>query len=64
MTIAIDGMHCQACVRRVQKALESVPGARVEKVDIGSAVIDIGAASEGAVLEAVRKAGYEPQKAA
>jgi copper chaperone len=60
MTIAINGMHCQACVRRVQKALEGVEGARVEKVDIGSAVISIDAAKEGAVLDAVRKAGYEP----
>lgn len=64
MTIAINGMHCQACVRRVQKALEGVAGARVEKVDIGSAVVAIDAAQEGAVLDAVRKAGYEPRAAA
>ena len=63
MTVAINGMHCQACVRRVQKALESVEGARVEKVEIGSAVVEIDPARELLVLQAVRQAGYEPQAA-
>ena len=63
MTVAITGMHCQACVRRVQKALESVEGARVEKVEIGSAVVEIDPAREPLVLQAVRQAGYEPQAA-
>jgi P-type Cu+ transporter len=30
-------MHCQACVRRVEKALATVEGAKVESVEIGSA---------------------------
>jgi copper chaperone CopZ len=64
MNIAITGMHCDACVRRVRKALEGVDGARVEKVEVGSAVVDVDPAREAAVLEAVRKAGYESQKAA
>jgi len=51
-------------VRRVQKALETVDGAKVEKVDIGSAVVAVDAARESAVLDAVRKAGYEANKAA
>jgi copper chaperone CopZ len=59
MTIAIDGMHCQACVRRVQKALEAVEGARVENVEVGSAVVIADAGREAALLEAIRKAGYE-----
>jgi copper chaperone len=62
MKIAIDGMHCQACVQRVRKALEKVQGTRVEQVDIGSAVVAADADREGAVLEAVRKAGYETRK--
>lgn len=60
MTIQISGMHCQACVRRVQKALESLPDAHVKSVEIGSATVDIDAARESAVIEAIRKAGYEP----
>lgn len=62
MTIAIQGMHCQACVRRVEKAIAGVEGAHVEKVEIGSASVDIDPAKQQAVLDAVRKAGYEPQK--
>ena len=64
MKVAITGMHCQACVRRVQKALETVDGAKVEKVEIGSAVVAVDAARETAVLDAVRKAGYEASSAA
>jgi len=60
MTITIDGMHCQACVNRVRKALEGVAGAKTEKVEVGSAVVAVDAGREPAVLEAVRKAGYEP----
>ena len=63
MQIAIQGMHCQACVRRVQKALENVEGAKVEAVEVGSAVVNVEPARETAVLEAVRKAGYEARAA-
>jgi copper chaperone len=62
MNIAIQGMHCQACVRRVEKAVSSVEGAKVEKVEIGSASVVADPAREQAVLDAVRKAGYEARK--
>ena len=62
MKIAIDGMHCQACVQRVRKALEKVEGTQIQQVDIGSAVVVTDPARETAVLEAVRKAGYETRK--
>ncbi len=61
MRVAIEGMHCDACVRRVRKAIEKVAGAHVEDVQIGSAVISIDPEHEPAILEAVRKAGYEPR---
>lgn len=64
MNITIDGMHCQACVNRVRKALEGVAGARPEKVEVGSATVTVDPGREQAVLEAVRKAGYEPHAAA
>jgi len=63
MNITIDGMHCQACVNRVQKALEGVAGARPEKVEVGSAVVAVDPGREQAVLDAVRKAGYTPHPA-
>jgi copper chaperone len=63
MKLAIDGMHCDACVRRVQKALAGVEGAQVEKVEIGAADVGIDSAREQAVLEAIQKAGYAAHKA-
>jgi copper chaperone CopZ len=62
MKVAIEGMHCQACVRRVQNAIVSVEGTRVQDVEIGSAVVVVDPKREEAVLEAVRKAGYEARK--
>ena len=61
MKIAIEGMHCQACVQRVRKALEKLEGVSVESVEVGSADLIADAARESAVLDAVRKAGYEPR---
>jgi copper chaperone len=63
MKVAIEGMHCQACVQRVRKALERVDGAHVESVDVGSAAVAIDPARQTDVLEAIRKAGHEPRKA-
>jgi copper chaperone len=62
MRVAIEGMHCQACVRRVEKAIAGVPGARPEKVEVGSAVVAADLAHEQAVLDAIRKAGYEARR--
>ncbi len=42
--------------------MEKVDGARVEDVQIGSAVVSIDPKQESAILEAVRKAGYEPRQ--
>ncbi len=62
MKVAIEGMHCQACVRRVEKAIAGVEGAQTHKVEIGSANVATDPAHEQAVLDAVRKAGYEARK--
>jgi len=63
MKLSIEGMHCDACVRRVRKAIEKVDGARIENVGIGSAAVAIAENRESAVLDAVRQAGYEARKA-
>ena len=34
--LSIEGMHCEACIRRVTNALNSVEGVRVDSVEIGS----------------------------
>ena len=62
MKLAIEGMHCQACVTRVRKALEKVEGTRVDGVDVGAAEVTIDGPREPLVLDAIRKAGYEPRK--
>ncbi len=62
MNVAIEGMHCQACVRRVEKAVAGVEGARPETVEVGSAVVATDAEHEQAVLDAIRKAGYPARK--
>jgi copper chaperone len=35
--LSIEGMHCEACIRRVTNALNSVEGVRVDSVEVGSA---------------------------
>lgn len=64
MKLQISGMHCQACVKRVEKALNAVPSAQVQRVDVGSAELSVDALQEAAVLEAVRKAGFDAQASA
>jgi copper chaperone len=50
LRLAIDGMHCAACVRRVRNALEALasaqPGVRVVEVEIGSALLESNLAAE------------------
>ncbi len=60
MKVEIDGMHCDACVRRVTKALEEVEGAEVKKVEVGSAEVKVDPALAEAILEAIRRAGFNP----
>jgi copper chaperone len=62
MKLAIEGMHCQACVRRVQSAIVGVEGAKAQQVEIGSAVVSVDPKREETVLDAVRKAGYEARR--
>jgi copper chaperone len=39
LNLAIEGMHCGACVRRVTSALQGVEGVRVNSVEVGSAKV-------------------------
>ncbi len=58
--IDISGMSCGHCVARVTKALSSVPGVRVDDVQVGSARVayEPSAVSPEAILRAVRDLGY------
>ena len=61
-TVAIGGMSCNHCVRAVHTALADLPGAQVERVEIGSATVryDPAQTTPAAIAEAVRDAGYDP----
>ena len=60
MTLEIEGMSCEHCVRAVRQALEGVDGVRVEEVAIGRATVEVDAsrASREAIADAVADEGY------
>ncbi len=60
MTLTIDGMSCQHCVARVEKALQGVEGVESVKVDLasGKAVVTGKDLSAAALAKAVTAAGY------
>jgi copper chaperone len=59
--LKIEGMHCEACVNRVKRALERIDGIRIKEVAIGAASIE--AHDVDAAIAAVKKAGYPAARA-
>ena len=55
----IEGMHCGACVQRVTRALNQVPGTQVDEVRVGAARLRTDAGAPDAHLAAIHKAGFE-----
>jgi len=61
-TLTITGMSCEHCVRRVTRALDSVPGLTVKQVDLGRALVgDADAQTLAAAVDALKQAGYEAE---
>ncbi|MES2305417.1 MAG: cation transporter [Gemmatimonadota bacterium] len=60
VTLHIEGMSCGHCLNAVNKALGSVPGATIQSVQIGRAVIEspAGGPSAEELAAAVTRAGY------
>jgi heavy metal translocating P-type ATPase len=61
LELAIDGMTCASCVRRVEKAIAAAPGVARASVNLATerAQVDFaGAADLPPVLAAIAKAGY------
>jgi len=56
ITLSIDGMHCDACVRRVGRALQGVLGTVVEEVRLGTARVQ--SEEIAPLLAALTRAGY------
>ncbi|MFO1498441.1 MAG: heavy metal translocating P-type ATPase [Verrucomicrobiota bacterium] len=64
--LQVDGMTCSGCARNVSKALQAVPGVAQAEVDLAQGSVRVkwlgeSPSDEGALLEAVKKAGYGAQ---
>ncbi len=62
LALEITGMTCASCVRRVERALEEVPGVAAATVNLAAASADITLAQPvepGALITAVTGAGYQ-----
>ena len=65
LTIGVEGMTCASCVARVERALKKVPGVDAATVNLATekATVSFDPAVEtDALLTAIEKAGYEPQR--
>ena len=60
LDIAVAGMTCASCVRRVERALAAVPGVAAVAVNLATsrASVALDGTDPGALLAAVTKAGY------
>ena len=61
--IPVLGMTCASCVGRVEKAINAVPGVAKASVNLAAERAHVELEDRGqtaAVIEAIRKAGYEP----
>jgi Cu+-exporting ATPase len=67
-SLAVGGMTCAACVRRVEKALSNVPGVKEASVNLATekATVDYDPtqATMEAIRSAVEEAGYEVRETA
>jgi Cu+-exporting ATPase len=60
--LPVEGMTCASCVRRVEKAVASVPGVAESAVNFATETLSVTPGqgfSAGALLAAIDKAGYE-----
>jgi heavy metal translocating P-type ATPase len=59
LTLPVEGMTCASCSGRVERALRAVPGVTAAAVNLATARAEVtGTAGAGAVIAAVRAAGY------
>ena len=62
LTLRVEGMHCESCVTRVEKAISQTPGVVSASVDLAAKrarVTYSGAPDSTAVIDAISDAGYE-----
>ncbi len=56
--LSIDGMHCKACVRRVERALTELAGVTVDEIELGRVRGTALGIEPGAIADAITAAGY------
>ncbi len=71
LRLAVDGMHCASCVRRIETAVAAVPGVRDASVNLATGRLTVrlaarlrgagGANTATAIDDAVRAAGFTPR---
>ena len=62
MTISVEGMMCEHCKARVEKALSAVPGVKKVKVNLAAKTATVcGTADRAALIEAIKEAGYQAE---
>ena len=68
LDLVVEGMTCASCVRRVEKALLSVPGVTAASVNLATeqarVTIQCGAIDATSLVEAVAQAGYQARRVA
>jgi len=64
LSLAITGMHCGACVRRVTAALEKIQGVQIGTVEVGSAQLefDPAQADPTIIMASIEKIGFSAAK--
>jgi Cu+-exporting ATPase len=62
VNIRVEGMGCESCVARVEKAIRATPGVASASVDLAAkraSVVFSGVPDIAAVIAAIGEAGYE-----
>lgn len=60
VTLSIDGMTCDHCVRSVDAALKDLAGVTIEQVKVGEATVsfDPAAVTSSRIRQAIESEGY------
>jgi copper chaperone len=60
LTLSIEGMHCEGCVRRVTTALQGVKEVEVGSVGVGRAqmTFDLSQTSAEEIVAAINRIGF------
>lgn len=61
ITLKIEGMSCQHCVKSVQQALDRIESVRSAAVSIGSVTVDVNdpAVNKNMIVKVIQDAGYK-----